>query len=678
MNWKLIWRGINKPAMRNKLLAVLGILIVYRMLSHIPIPLAEPTQLKQFIDNLLTSESTPQIFSVVNVFSGGALASLSIMLVGLGPYINASIAMQVLARAIPKLETMQKEGEYGRKKINQYTRIITLPIAILYSFLSILAVRQLASRISGLGDPIAGASWFDWMIMVAALTGGAMILMWLGELITERSIGNGISLLITVAIVSQLPFMFASLSRSIVTDGFRTAFGESAIIESQSANSIIAATPGLTDNTFKALDQNDATSEWHYIFLDGDTACSDATDFNAAGTYIEGSDIAYTADNADQKICFRASSATATAYAASPLITDDEEALAVAVDFGTAAASLKADDDALEATEWQYAFIDAGAACGSKVDFEAGNIYSEGSDLVYTPENDGQKICFRSRAGAGLSIFGWFNLPLNANALFFSFMIIGSMVILTVFVVYLNEAHRKIKLSYAKKTQGNRVYSDVNTFLPLKLISAGVVPIIFALAFLSTPQWVGQIMSGASNPFWSGLGADLARWFALPGTFGPFITSDWTSYIYPVVYFLLVVVFTYFYTGIVFSAKDISERLQRQGGFIEGVRPGEDTQKYLSAVVNRLNFFGAISLGFLALTPILAQVFLGTDQLALGGTSILILVAVALETLRQIESQALVVTYEDYEQDFSSREQADKQSPPDKKSFFKKRKKKSP
>ena len=138
---------------------------------------------------------------------GGALASLSIMLVGLGPYINASIAMQVLARAIPKLETMQKEGEYGRKKINQYTRIITLPIAILYSFLSILAVRQLASRISGLGDPIAGASWFDWMIMVAALTGGAMILMWLGELITERGIGNGISLLITVAIVSQLPFM---------------------------------------------------------------------------------------------------------------------------------------------------------------------------------------------------------------------------------------------------------------------------------------------------------------------------------------------------------------------------------------------------------------------------------------------------------------------------------------
>ena len=151
-------------------------------------------------------------------------------------------------------------------------------------------------------------------------------------------------------------------------------------------------------------------------------------------------------------------------------------------------------------------------------------------------------------------------------------------------------------------------------------------------------------------------GSNLADWFALPGTFGPFLADQWTSYIYPVSYFLLVGLFTYFYTSIIFSPKDISERLQRQGGFIEGVRPGDDTQKYLTTVVNRLNFFGAISLGFLALTPIFAQVFLGTDQLALGGTSILILVAVALETLRQIESRALMVTYEDYEQNFNRRE----------------------
>ena len=472
--------------MRNKLLAVFGILIVYRILSHIPIPLAEPVELKTFIDNLLDSEGTPQIFNVINVLSGGALASLSIMLVGLGPYINASIAMQVLARAVPKLETMQKEGEFGRKKINQYTRILTLPIAILYSFLSIFAVRQLASRISGLGDLTAGATWFDWLVMVAALTAGAMVLMWLGELITERGIGNGISLLITVAIVSQLPYMISSLGQAVFSD---------------------------------------------------------------LGTF---------------------------------------------------------------------------------------------------------------------SIFGWFDLPIDERALLYALIILGSMVFLTIFVVYLNEAHRKIKLSYAKKIQGNRIYSDVHTFLPIKLISAGVVPIIFALAFLSAPQWIGQMMSGSSSVFWSGLGNDLARWFALPGTLGPFIAGDWVSYIYPVAYFLLVVLFTYFYTSIVFSAKDISERLQRQGGFIEEVRPGESTQKYLSMVVNRLNFFGAISLGFLALTPIFAQVFLRTDQLALGGTSILILVAVALETLRQIESQALMVTYEDYELDISRDQKAAK----GKRSFF--------
>ena len=218
MNWKLIWRGIQKPEMRNKLLAVFGILVVYRILSHIPIPLAEPTQLNQFIDSLLSAGDTPQLFSVINVLSGGALASLSIMLVGLGPYINASIAMQVLARAIPKLEKMQKEGEYGRKKINQYTRIITLPIAILYSFLSVFAVRQLALRTSGL-DLTEGAGWFDWLLVVAALTAGAMVLMWLGELITERGIGNGISLLITVAIISQLPAMLGTLWQAILDGG---------------------------------------------------------------------------------------------------------------------------------------------------------------------------------------------------------------------------------------------------------------------------------------------------------------------------------------------------------------------------------------------------------------------------------------------------------------------------
>ena len=246
------------------------------------------------------------------------------------------------------------------------------------------------------------------------------------------------------------------------------------------------------------------------------------------------------------------------------------------------------------------------------------------------------------------SVFGWFDLPINSYALVYAGLLISSILLVTIFVVYLNEAQRRIKISYAKKIQGNRFYSNVSTHLPIKLVAAGVVPIIFAVAFLSMPQLIGQILQGTES--WAGLGETLVRWFSPPGSAGLAPFADPISYIYPVTYFILVVAFTYFYTGVVFSSKDISERLQRQGGFIEGKRPGAETQKYLNQVVNRLNLFGSVSLGFLALTPILAQAFLRTNQLAIGGTSILILVAVALETLRQIESKALMVTYEDQNQ----------------------------
>ena len=468
MNWRLIWQGLKKPSMRNKLLAVFGILLVYRVLAHVPLPLSDPTSLKQLIDNLLNSEGAPQLLSFINVLSGGALASLSIMLVGLGPYINASIVMQVLTKAIPKLETMQKEGEYGRKKISQYTRLLTLPLAMVQSVLAIYLVRQIANQIQGTGDIFAGVGLGQWMLMIAALTTGAMILMWLGEMITEHKIGNGISLIITVGIISQLPTMLIDIYRAVF---------------------------------------------------------------------------------------------------------DREEVF---------------------------------------------------------------------------SIFGWFDLPINSYALVYAGLLILSILLVTIFVVYLNEAQRRIKISYAKKVQGNRFYSDVSTHLPIKLVAAGVVPIIFAVAFLSMPQLIGQILQGTES--WAGLGETLVRWFSPPGSAGLAPFADPISYIYPVTYFLLVVAFTYFYTGVVFSSKDIAERLQRQGGFIEGKRPGVETQKYLTQVVNHLNLFGSISLGFLALTPILAQAFLRTNQLAIGGTSILILVAVALETLRQIESKALMVTYEDQSQ----------------------------
>ncbi len=479
MNWKLIGRGLLNKDMRTKVFAVLGILIVYRLLAHVPIPLAEPAELKQILDNLINTDSPPAILTFLNILSGGALASLSIMLIGLGPYINASIIIQVLQKAIPKLETLANEGEYGKRKLNQYTRILTFPLAIVQSIGSIFLVRQVAQQLSGLGDITANASLSQWVLMVASLTAGALILMWLGELITEKGIGNGISILITVGIVSQLPFIFNAL-----WDGIR---------------------------------------------------------------------------------------------------------------------------DSTQSVE----------------------------------------------------IFGLFSVPVTVVI---GAGLIASTILTTLFVVYLNEAQRRIKISYAKKVQGNRAYSDVSTVLPVKLIAAGVIPIIFAVAFLSVPQLFGQLVQDSANPRLAELGQNLVLWFTSPGGHGSTagLIGGWEGWVYPVTYFLLVVAFTFFYTGVVFNSKEISEQLQRQGGFIEDVRPGKDTEKYLTGLVNRLNLFGATSLGLLALTPIIAQiVFLqfnlnpaAASQLVIGGTSILILVAVALDTLRQVESKALMVTYEDYDNNF--------------------------
>jgi preprotein translocase subunit SecY len=205
MNWKVIARSLKDEDMRKRIFAVLGILLVFRILAHIPIPLSDPQTLKQVLENLFTSSQTPQLLSFINVLSGGALANFSIMLVGLGPYINASIIMQLLTKAIPRLEALNKEGEFGRKKINQYTRMLTFPLAIIQSIGAIYLVRQTAASIGGIGDITANTSLMQWVLMVAALTGGSLLLMWLGELITEQSIGNGISLIITVGIVSTLP-----------------------------------------------------------------------------------------------------------------------------------------------------------------------------------------------------------------------------------------------------------------------------------------------------------------------------------------------------------------------------------------------------------------------------------------------------------------------------------------
>ncbi|HLZ14641.1 MAG TPA: preprotein translocase subunit SecY [Candidatus Saccharimonadales bacterium] len=467
MNWKIIWKSLAHKDMRKRILAVLGILLVFRLMAHIPVPLADPHTLKQVLQNLFTSSNTPQLLSFINILSGGALAQFSIMIAGLGPYINASIIMQLLTKAIPKLENLRKEGEYGQRKINQYTRILTFPLAILQSIGAIYLVRQIAEQYSGVGDITANTSLLQWGLMVAALTGGSMLLMWLGELITERSIGNGISLIITVGIVSGLPGTIATLYNSVFNH----------------------------------------TSHWR--------------------------------------------------------------------------------------------------------------------------------------------IFGH-NYAISAKGTLIAALIVLAVVVVTWLVVKLNEAARRITVNYAKRVQGNRTYGGVTTVLPVKLISAGVVPIIFAVAFLSVPSFVGNLLTQNHSARLAHLGANLATWFQTPSA-NTFHAGGWQAYIYPVTYFLLVFIFTFFYTSVTFNSKEIAENLQKQGGFIEGVRSGLQTEKHLSRIVNRLTLFGAFSLGLLALLPIIAQIFV-SGNIAIGGTSVLILVSVSLETLRAVESRALMVTYDQYAQ----------------------------
>ena len=463
--------------MRNRILAVLGMLLVFRILAHIPVPLADPHTLKQVLQNLFNQTNSNQLLGFLNVLSGGALANFSIMLVGLGPYINASIIMQLLTKAIPKLEAMNKEGEYGRKRINQYTRMLTFPLAIIQSVGTIYLIRQEASSIGGLGDITAHTSLLQWGLMVAALAGGSMILMWLGELITERSIGNGISLIITVGIVSRLPTLFTQM--------------------------------------------------------------------------------------------------------------------------------------------WSGAY------------------WIKGTNLA----NDKLTL---------------FNRNFSKHGLFLLAIVLFAVVFVTWAVVKLNEASRRLTINYAKRVQGNRTYGGVTTTLPVKLITAGVIPIIFAVAFLSLPNFIGSILTHgqgvafAAQTHWQHVGVSLSQLFQNPSA-ATFAAGGWKPWVYPGTYFLLVFIFTYFYTSVTFNSKEIAENLQKQGGFITDIRSGKQTEDYLRRVVNRLTLFGGLALGFLAILPILAQVKLN-QNIAIGGTSILILVSVSLETLRQVESRALMITYDQYEQ----------------------------
>ncbi len=455
--------------MRNRVFAVLGIIIVYRFLAHIPVPLAEPTALK---DIIAASVNSSDFTGFLNLLSGGALASMSIVMVGLSPYITASIITQLLTKAIPKLEELHKDGESGRRKINQWTRMITLPLALLQSIAFIFIIRQTTAGASAVGDMDIA----QWVIAVAAMTGGSMLLMWLGEIITEKGIGNGISLLIFAGIISQLPSTLGTIWTSL---------------------------------------------------------------FNVTG-------------EADK-----------------------------------------------------------------------------------------------------LNVFNWFVVPLNATAFYVTLGIVTVALIVLYVLVKINEAQRIITINYAKRVRGNSAYGGVKSILPVKLITAGVIPVIFAVAFLALPAFIGQLLVASGNEAWKEIGQNLVLWFQTPSasTFGAMM--GWTQFIYPAAYLLLVVFFTYFYTGIVFNANEISENLQKQGGFIENVRPGKQTEKYLSRIVNRLTLFGSLALGLIAVLPfifeyIFAVLGIQAANLAIGGTGLLIVVSVALESLRQVNSRALMVTYDEY------------------------------
>lgn len=455
--------------MQKRLLTVLGIIVVYRLLSHIPVPLAEPTELREVINSVVSSTD---FGGFLNLLSGGALASFSIVLVGLTPFITASVITQLLTKAIPRLEELHKDGESGRRKINQWTRVVTIPLAIVQSIAFIYILRQ--TVLAGNTTILTDATPIEWIVAVTAMTAGSVLLMWLGELITEQGVGNGISLLIFAGIISQLPSMLSSIGSAL----------------------------------------------------------------------------------------------------------------------------------------------------------------------------------FNTDSGS-MSVFGWFTLPVNPLVFWVAIAIILVSLVLLYILVKINEAQRIITVNYAKRVQGNSNYGGVKSILPVKLIAAGVIPVIFAVAFLSLPAFLGQVLKATGNPDLSELANSLILWFQAP-TPGAFTGTTLQAFIYPSAYFALVILFTYFYTGIVFNANEIAENLQKQGGFIEGIRPGKSTEKYLSMTVNRLILFGSLVLGLIAVTPFLAEFLLyqvagitGTN-LSIGGTGLLIVVSVGLEALRQINSRALMVTYDDY------------------------------
>ncbi len=409
--------------LRNSILFVAAMLVIFRIAAHIPIPGVDAAQLQAFF-------ASNQLLGIMNVLSGGGMETFSVVAMGIGPYITASIIFQLLVMIIPKLEELQKDGEAGRRKINQWTRILTVPLAVLQGYGLIL----LLSRQSG--QIFTDLSPYRLVAMIITLTAGTIFLMWLGELITEKNIGNGISLLIFAGIISSLP--------------------------------------QIIQQTILTFDQ-------------------------------------------------------------SQILT------------------------------------------------------------------------------------------------FILFAVIGLVTI--VGIVIMTEGQRNVPVSYARRVRGNRMYGGVNTHLPLRVNMAGVIPIIFAISIILFPPMIAQFFLTAQSAFLVSIADATIRFFN-------------NQLIYGILYFLLVVGFTFFYTEVVFKPDQIAENLQKQGGFIPGIRPGRHTEEYLGYITHRIILAGAIFLGLIAVLPLLVRSFTGFANLAIGGTSLLIVVSVVIETFKRVESQ---LTMRDYE-----------------------------
>lgn len=418
-----VWK--NKE-LRKKILFVLFIFAIFRALAVIPIPGVDIEQLQAFF-------AQSEFMGFFNLLTGGALSNFSIVMLGMGPYITAVIILQLGTMIFPALERLYRdEGEAGRRKFNQYGRMMTVPLALLQGY-AMIALFQSQGIIQA----------FSPSMLISALitvTAGAVILMWLGEMITERGIGNGVSLMIFAGIVAGMPMSLAQL-----------------------------------------------VADWSIEML--------------------------------------------------PTL------------------------------------------------------------LVF----------------------------------------IASSLLIIALVVLVNEGKRNIPISYTKRVRGMKMYGGTTTYLPLNVNPAGVLPIIFALAVMSFPQMISQFWLDSSNGILSGIAGGLNAALANP-------------WLYSLIYFLLIVAFTYFYTAVTFEPDKISENLQKSGAFIPGVRPGQPTSQRLNYILKRCLFVGALFLGFIALVPSVIQGLTGIEafQFMIGGTSLLIMVAVIMDTLRQIQAQMKVRDYENF------------------------------